>query len=142
MQGASMGAGSALMAMLAVVVLCDGQRVFLQRRIVRRHAVEIFGTIILSALFSLFATAFLASLAGLEPVLARSILPRSITVALALPMTEVLGGSASVTAALVCITGLIGAAFGQQLLSALNVRAAAAQMRGCVLAVVLPLPYA
>ena len=32
------------MSMLAVVVLCDGQRVYLQRKIVRHHAVEILGT--------------------------------------------------------------------------------------------------
>ena len=116
-----MGAGSILMAMLSVVVLCDGQRVFLQRRIVKHHAIEIFGTVIISAVFSLFFTAFLAKTVGLAPVLARSMLPRSITVALALPMTELLGGSASVTAALVCMTGLVGAAFGQIVLTALKV---------------------
>ena len=123
MQGAgALGPGSLLMAMLAVVVLCDGQRVFLQRRIVKHHAVEIFGTIIASSLFSLFATAFLASAAGLEPMLAKSLLPRAVTVALALPMTETLGGSPSVTAALVCITGLIGAAFGQVVLTTFRIR--------------------
>ena len=68
---------------------------------------------------------------GLGPTLARSLLPRSITVALALPMTDVLGGSASVTAAVVCFTGLIGAAFGQTVLSALGIGKTDEISRGC-----------
>jgi putative effector of murein hydrolase len=110
------------MAMLAVVVLCDGQRVYLQRQIVQRHCIEIFGTVIVSSLFSLFATAYLAAYVGLSPTIAKSMLPRSITVALALPMAEMLGGSASLTAALVCATGLIGAALGQVLMTMLKMR--------------------
>ena len=120
--GGALGPGSALMRMLAVVVLCDGQRVFLQRRIVRHHWLEIVGTIVASSLFSIFFTAFIAAKVGLAPLLAKSLVPRSITVALALPMTEALGGSASVTAALVCVTGLVGAALGQQLLDMMNVK--------------------
>jgi putative effector of murein hydrolase len=110
------------MAMLAVVVLCDGTRVYLQRSLVRRHAAEIFGTVIVSALFSLFATAKLAALLGVEAMLARSLLPRAVTVALALPMTETLGGSTSLTAAMVCFTGLMGAAFGQTLMNSMRIR--------------------
>lgn len=110
------------MAMLAVVALCDGMRVYLQRKLVYRHAVEIFGTIIVSALVSLFATAKLAAMLGVESILARSLLPRAVTMALALPMTTTLGGSTSMTAGMVCCTGLIGAAFGQMVMNAMRVR--------------------
>jgi putative effector of murein hydrolase len=108
------------MKMLAVVVLCDAQRVFLQRRIVKHHFVEILGTCFLASLFSLFATAGLSRLAGLDTTIARSLFARSITVPLALPITEAMGGIASVTAVLVCATGLLGAALGQAFMTAMG----------------------
>jgi putative effector of murein hydrolase len=123
LQGPGMpGAGALLMGMLIVVVLCDGVRVFLQRRVVRRHAAEIFGTVLLLSLSSLFITAHLAAALQLRPDISRSLLPRSITVALALPMTRTLGGVENLTAAVVCATGLVGAALGQRILGIVRMR--------------------
>lgn len=123
MQGGGIpGAGAALMSMLTVVVLCDGMRVYLQRNVVRRHAVEICGSVLIGSVFSLFFTAHLAAALQLSPEIARSLLPRSITVALALPMTQMLGGIESLTTAMVCATGLVGAALGQLLLGALRMQ--------------------
>lgn len=51
------------------------------------------------------------------PDLARALVPRSITVALALPIAAQLGAPAPIVAAGVCLTGLLGANFAQALLN-------------------------
>ena len=68
MQGQGMmGAGDLLMSFLGVVILSFGFRIFGQRRLMKRHAPEIFGATILSATFSMFSTAFAARAMGLAP---------------------------------------------------------------------------
>ena len=62
-----MGAGDLLMSFLGVVILSFGFRIFGQRRLMKRHAPEIFGATTLSAAFSLFSTAFAAKAMGLAP---------------------------------------------------------------------------
>ncbi|EIE23379.1 hypothetical protein COCSUDRAFT_15440, partial [Coccomyxa subellipsoidea C-169] len=113
----AMGAGDLLMSFLGVVILSFGFKIFGQRRLMRRHAPEIFGATVLSAAFSLFATAIAAKAIGLAPDLARALVPRSITVALALPIATQLGAPAPIVAAGVCLTGLLGANFAQSLLN-------------------------
>ena len=62
-----MGAGDLLMSFLGVVILSFGFRIYGQRRLMKRHAPEIFGATTLSAAFSLFSTAFAAKAMGLAP---------------------------------------------------------------------------
>jgi putative effector of murein hydrolase len=54
------------MSFLGVVILSFGFRIFGQRRLMRRHAPEIFGATFVSAAFSLFATALAARSLGLR----------------------------------------------------------------------------
>lgn len=104
----------------------------------KRHATEIFTSIAIASTFSLYSTAIIGRLIGLEPSLTISILPRCITLALALsivsffegkilavhpPPVNLLRGTdgscgscgsgvnSSVTAVVVVLTGLIGANF-------------------------------
>lgn len=62
-----MGGGDVLMSFLGVVILSFGFRIYGQRRLMVRHAPEIFGSTTLSAAFSLFATAAFAHAIGLAP---------------------------------------------------------------------------
>lgn len=55
------------MSFLGVVILSFGFRIYGQRRLMARHAPEIFGSTIISSAFSLFATAAFAKLLGLAP---------------------------------------------------------------------------
>ena len=112
------GAGDVLMGFLGTVILSFGFRLYGQRALLRRHAVEIVGTVVASAAFSLFATVGLGRLLGLASQLSLAVAPRSVTVALALPIGDLLGAGdlSSVTAGAVVITGLIGANFCQRLL--------------------------
>lgn len=61
-------------------------------QLVKRHAAEIFSSVIVSTIFSLYSTALVGRLVGLEPNLTVSILPRCITVALALSIVSLFDG--------------------------------------------------
>ncbi|KAL5794674.1 hypothetical protein ACOSP7_003268 [Xanthoceras sorbifolium] len=117
------GAGDVLMGFLGSVILSFAFSMFKQRKLVKRHAAEIFTSVIVSSLFSLYSTALIGRLVGLEPTLTVSILPRCITVALALSIVSLFeGANPSLTAAVVVVTGLIGANFVQATLDKLRFR--------------------
>ncbi|KAL0329903.1 UNVERIFIED_CONTAM: Plastidal glycolate/glycerate translocator 1, chloroplastic [Sesamum radiatum] len=117
------GAGDILMGFLGSVILSFAFSMFQQRKLVKRHAAEIFTSVILSTLFSLYSTALIGRLVGLEPSLTVSILPRCITVALALSIVSFFeGANTSLTAAVVVVTGLVGANFVQTTLDKLGFR--------------------
>nr|DAD19232.1 TPA_asm: hypothetical protein HUJ06_020695 [Nelumbo nucifera] len=115
------GAGDILMGFLGSVIISFAFSMFKQRKLVKRHATEIFSSVIISTIFSLYSTALIGRLVGLEPSLTVSILPRCITVALALSIVSFFEGvNASLTAAVVVLTGLIGANFVQAMLDKLR----------------------
>ncbi|KAG2304217.1 hypothetical protein Bca52824_032868 [Brassica carinata] len=117
------GAGDILMGFLGSVILSFAFSMFKQRKLVKRHAAEIFTSVIVSTVFSLYSTALVGRLVGLEPSLTVSILPRCITVALALSIVSLFEGTnSSLTAAVVVVTGLIGANFVQVVLDKLRLR--------------------
>ncbi|KAG9454411.1 hypothetical protein H6P81_007315 [Aristolochia fimbriata] len=115
------GAGDILMGFLGSVIISFAFSMFKQRKLVKRHAAEIFSSVIISTIFSLYSTAIVGRLIGLEPTLTVSILPRCITVALALSIVSLFdGANASLTAAVVVLTGLVGANFVQAMLDRLR----------------------
>ncbi|CAA6657247.1 unnamed protein product [Spirodela intermedia] len=115
------GAGDILMGFLGSVIISFAFSLFKQRRLVKRHAAEIFSSIVISTIFSLYSTAILGRLVGLKPTLTLSILPRCITLALALSVSSLFEGTnPSLTATVVVLTGLVGANFVQALLNKLG----------------------
>ncbi|KAF5828144.1 LrgB-like family-domain-containing protein [Dunaliella salina] len=116
----AMGAGDLLMSFLGVVIISMGFRIYQQRETMKRHAPEILGATLLSSLFSFFSTALAAKALGLQADLARACVPRSVTVALALPISAQLDAPAAITAAVVLTQGMLGANFGPSLMSALG----------------------
>lgn len=115
------GAGDILMGFLGSVIISFAFSMFKQRKLVKRHAAEIFSSVIISTIFSLYSTAIIGRLVGLEPSLTVSILPRCITVALALSIVSFFeGANPSLTAAVVVLTGLVGANFVQAMLDKLR----------------------
>jgi len=107
------GAGDVLMGMLGSVILSFAFQMYARRGLILRHAGEMIGACLASALFGMFSTAALGRLLGLKPSLVLALVPRSITVALALPIGDMLGASAysAITASSVVLTGLVGANF-------------------------------
>ena len=121
--GAAFGAGDVLMSLLGVVILSYGFRIHAQRSLIARHRLEIGGAALGSAAFSMFATAAAArQVLGLSPEISRALAPRSVTVALALPLAQALGAPAPIAAAGVVLTGLLGANCAQALLDAAGYR--------------------
>ncbi|BAT99709.1 hypothetical protein VIGAN_10121700 [Vigna angularis var. angularis] len=117
------GAGDILMGFLGSVILSFAFAMFKQKKLVKRHAAEIFTSVIISTIFSLYSTAIVGRLLSLEQSLTVSILPRCITVALAVSIVSFFeGANASVTAAAVVVTGLVGANFVQSTLDKLRLR--------------------
>lgn len=115
------GAGDILMGFLGSVILSFAFSMFRQRKLVKRHAAEIFSAVVASTIFSLYSTAAMGRVIGLEPTLTVSILPRCITVALALSIVSLFdAANPSLTAAVVVLTGLVGANFAQILLDKLG----------------------
>ncbi|KAI4364972.1 hypothetical protein MLD38_021002 [Melastoma candidum] len=115
------GAGDVLMGFLGSVILSFAFSMFKQRKLVKRHAAEIFTSVIIATIFSLYSTALVGRLVKLEPDLTVSILPRCITVALALSIVSLFeGANSSLTAAVVVVTGLVGANFVQAVLDKLD----------------------
>ena len=115
------GAGDLLMGFLGSVVLSFGFRIYGQRALLRRHAAEVLGCAGGSALASMLVTCAAGRLLALPPPLTLAVAPRSVTVALALPIAAQLGAPAElmpVCAASVVLTGLLGAALAQKLLDA------------------------
>jgi len=117
-----MGAGDVLMSLLGIVIISFGFRVYTQRDTMKRHFPEIFGATVLSAIFSLFSTAFAAKAVGLSSALARALVPRSVTVALALPIAQGLEAPLAITAAAVLLQGILGANFGPNLMTKFGVK--------------------
>ncbi|XP_057466634.1 plastidal glycolate/glycerate translocator 1, chloroplastic-like [Actinidia eriantha] len=117
------GAGNILMGFLGSVIISFAFSMFKQRKLVKRHSAEIFTSVIVATIFSLYSTALIGRLIGLEPTLTISILPRCITVALALSIVSFFeGANSSLTAAVVVLTGLVGANFVQAMLDKLHFR--------------------
>lgn len=117
------GAGDILMGFLGSVIISFAFSMFKQRKLVKRHAAEIFSSVIFASIFSLYSTALMGRFVGLEPTLTISILPRCITVALALSIVSLFEGTnPSLTAAAVVLTGLVGANFVQAVLDKLSLK--------------------
>uniref|UniRef100_A0A1D1YV39 Uncharacterized protein ywbG n=1 Tax=Anthurium amnicola TaxID=1678845 RepID=A0A1D1YV39_9ARAE len=115
------GAGDILMGFLGSVIISFAFSLFKQRKLVKRHAAEIFSSVVISTIFSLYSTAVVGRFIRLEPTLTVSILPRCITLALALSIASMFeGANASVTATVVVLTGLVGANFVQTVLDKLG----------------------
>lgn len=61
-------------------------------QVIQRHAAEIITAVVVSSLFSLYSTAALGRLLGIGRALTSAIIPRCVTVALALPIASLLEG--------------------------------------------------
>ncbi|STO53748.1 inner membrane protein [Canicola haemoglobinophilus] len=89
---------------------------------IRKHWQIILFVTCLASLFSMFSGVLLAILFGATPEIAASIVPKSVTTAIATVMAENLGGIPSVTAVGVLIAGLQGAILGRIILQKLGVK--------------------
>lgn len=93
-----------------------------QRALLARHARAVLASIAVGALSSMVLVIVLSAALHLSRALSLSLVPKSVTTPIAMPIAMQLGGIPAITAAIVVITGVLGMAFGGPLLTLARVR--------------------
>lgn len=83
----------------------------------RRHARALLVSITLGSIAAMASVVVLARLLALGPTLARSLVPKSVTTPIAMPIAARLGGVPEIAAAVVIVTGTLGMIAGPWLLA-------------------------
>ncbi|WP_392551184.1 CidB/LrgB family autolysis modulator [Orbus wheelerorum] len=81
----------------------------------------------IASLSSMISGVCIAFWLGADPEVAASILPKSVTTAIAVTVSENQGGVPSITALTVIVVGILGAIFGHQLLNLFKINTVAAR---------------
>lgn len=100
---------------------------------IRRNAPAIAAGLVAGSLLAVASTLVLLFLFGASPLLLASLAPKSVTSPVAMALAEQLGGSPSLAAVHVILTGILGASFGPWLLDRFRIADEAA--RGLALGV-------
>lgn len=115
------GGGDVLFGLLGPAVVSFALQMDARRGRIADRAVEVFGTTAGASAVALFGTALAVRLAGLSTVARVAALPRVVTAPLAVSIAAILGGNVGMTAGIVAVTGLLGAAAGRAALTAAGV---------------------
>jgi predicted murein hydrolase (TIGR00659 family) len=98
-----------------------------QISLVKRYPVALTVSIVTGSLVAMISAVLIASLGDVSKQTLISIAPKSITTPVAMGISDQLGGLPSLTAVLVILTGIVGAAMGPWLLDRLRVTDSVAQ---------------
>ena len=104
----------------AVVAL--GVPLYLQLSSIKRQFMPILASQMMGCIAGIVSVVVIAKLFGASDAVIMSLASKSVTTPIAMEVTQVLGGIPSLTAAIVVITGLIGAVIGFKTLSVGHVR--------------------
>jgi putative effector of murein hydrolase len=122
------GAADYLFYILGPSVVSFAIAVYSRKTLLFQNLPMVLTAMIISSAGGLFATGAFVRLiqlggkTGNAALIRLSLLARNVTTALALPLTEMVGGNMSIAAAAVCLTGILGASYGIPLLNALGVK--------------------
>ncbi|MDR0847290.1 MAG: LrgB family protein [Lactobacillales bacterium] len=89
--------------------------------LLKKHYRSILAGIAIGATFGVLATGGLAMIFGLDKISILSLMPKSVTTAIALGVSDKLGGSTSLTLAAVIITGIVGSISGPYVFKILKI---------------------
>lgn len=98
-----------------------------QISLVKRYPAALLASILCGSIIAMVSAVLIAKLGDVSAQTLISIAPKSITTPVAMGITEQLGGLPSLTAVLVILTGILGAAMGPWLLEKLKVNNPVAQ---------------
>jgi putative effector of murein hydrolase/putative effector of murein hydrolase LrgA (UPF0299 family) len=111
-------AGNWFMQLLGPSLIALAFRLYRARALLRRHLLPLVGGSAFAAVFSLLWTMLASRAFGVTtPALRRALLPRSITMPLAIASANRLGADSGITVASVLISGILGAGLGPMVLS-------------------------
>jgi predicted murein hydrolase (TIGR00659 family) len=120
-----------LVTLFAPATVAFAIPIYEQRRMIRRHWPLLVTGAVVGSITAIVSSWALARGLGLDDDLRLSLLPRSISTPFALPVSGAIGGTPSLTAVFVLVTGIFGAAIGETVLSWLPLRSVLA--RGAML---------
>ncbi|KAM0558218.1 hypothetical protein ACHAPJ_004903 [Fusarium lateritium] len=115
------GAGDILVAILDAGIVALALPMYIYRRELREHCFVIVIPCLALSVASLFAYPYICFSIGISAEHSLALASRSLTVALAIPATENLGGDLSTVAAVAVMSGIIGALVGQRLLNYMRI---------------------
>ena len=116
------GAGDVFATLLDASILSLALPSFQHRRELRQHLTPLLVPCVLVSVASLLAYPPLCGLViGIDPRRSLAFASRSLTLALATPATENLGGDANTAAALAIVSGILGVLCGQRILALLKI---------------------
>ena len=95
-------------SLLTPATVCLAVPLYEQLQLLKRHKAAILTGVISGVLTSLVCVLVLAMLFGLDHAAYVTLLPKSITTAIGMSVSEQLGGHVSITVAVIIITGVIG----------------------------------
>lgn len=98
-----------------------------KRALLKQNLVTVLAAVMVSSLGGLYGTAALVRLIALggkfgASIIRLSMLSRNVTTALALPLTSMIGGDLALAAAVVCMTGVMGATYGKPILEYFGIK--------------------
>ena len=96
--------------------------VYENRQLIRRHWLSLSVGVVASVVMAVGSTVLLARWLDLSDMLQRSLAMRSITTPFAVEATRAIGGQTDLTALFVVLTGVIGMAVGESVLTVLAIR--------------------
>jgi putative effector of murein hydrolase len=116
-------AGGKLITMFIVpVTVILALRIYRQRALFEANAIPILAGCAVGSGASVFSVFFLCRLFSIDRIMSVSLLPKSVTTAIALELSGAHGGLPGITASAVVITGISSAAFSPFLIKALRLK--------------------
>ena len=113
--------------LLTPATVCLAVPLYEQLKVLKKHLVAIFAGITAGVAVSLLSILLLCRLFRLEDAITVSLLPKSITTAIALALTEQNGGISALTTFAIVITGILGNLSGSALCKLLKITDPVAQ---------------
>lgn len=111
-----------LLWMLGPATVAFAIPVYDNRYLIQRHWLSLFVGVMVSVVVAVGSTVLLARWLELPELLQRSLAMRSITTPFAVEATKSIGGQSDLTALFVVLTGVIGMAVGEVVLTVLSIR--------------------
>ena len=117
------GAGDLLLFLLGPAVGCLSVAMYSRKKIMAENLPVVIAAMLCSSLGGIFGTAWYVRLLqiGSSTAVRLSLLSRNVTTALAIVITQMLGGDMAIAASVVVLTGIFGATIGRGLLDAFKI---------------------
>lgn len=100
---------------LTPITVCFAVPMYRQLPLLKKHIWSILFAMLIGVIGSVLSISILVILLGLSDIIARSLVSISVTTALAIGITQKLGGMVSLTVSAVIITGILGASVSDKL---------------------------